>query len=544
MAFITGKEEESAPGMAVLDASNTQKPGLGRQQGSGMTVAPSVSAKRRALQKMGTKSKVPQKFVSGGIVDKEDTDDSLKQLSSGIQSQGGGSFSADRPSTQKGSGTFTNLKSYADANKEKTQKMGQAVSGGIKEAATKLSGDIAGKRVSSLGEGSSIAKESTRLDTGEKIIRDTVAAAGSGQEVDSGFGSFYGGTTNIDTAASGPQLYKEQKGARDLSERAKGLTTSRGITSESAKTVGKQSPQYTGGQRSLDSFLLSGKRGAQAVDSRGVRQATSGLGQQASSLEGDFRGELSSQALQRKALQERAGTAVTDATTGVTDAVGQQTSDLRSKQEFLRQKLESGSALSPDELMSIGINPSASGASVMPGQTFGRNLRDFVNMSNVTDATSISADQASRLNALNQLAGKTDQGLVGGSGQIASGGQAYVNEVAGVQQEYDIEKASLTSSINEIKAEANRLGAEAYRAKDRGGAVNTVIADQAQIDARNAYLHDNNIEGLVGDLNNINNKYGFVESTNPTYDQLPGGVSPSKDYGTTVPTSPYVETKG
>ena len=534
MAYIIGKEEGSKPGMGVLEEDNASKPGVN----SSAPLSASMSPKRAALARMAGQTKEPQKFVAGGLVEREKAGERLMGMTA---EKTGKDFTAKRPESRSGSGTYTNLKKYIDANQPKAQQIGSRISSGIRGEKSSLEQDIAKKREKSLGAGSKISQEQQRLDSAGQFasgLIDQAGATGPSEEDLKRFKAIREGTTSIDTG-TGPNLYKEAGKAADLKRRAAELLSSRGRVAELSRAVGKQSPTYTGGQRALDALLISGKRGAQAVDSRGLQRDVSGLDKQTSSLEGDIRSKLAEQQRQRGDIARTATEQLAAKQQGIQSDVASQLEQAQAEQAALRAKVESGQHLSPEEMAKLGADPESIQKGLLD-QTFGQKLSDYVHFGNIAEGDVRTAAHAAQLNALRQLAGQPAGDLQAGSGQIATGAQDYIKTIGDKKAAYDLEKSQLEGQAEQIRNESKQV-AESQREQWRAyylSQMNTMnsqtsLQDQyaeamRQLDAKMqqieaAHAASKGIADIEQGLSTIDARHGVVPPVSKEVDPTQGG---------------------
>jgi hypothetical protein len=186
---------------------------------------------------------------------------------------------ADTPSKTAGSGMFTNLKKYVEANKPKTKEMAGAVVKDISGQAEKIKSNVAEKRKQVSGS-EAYKQEQARLQGGEQTTQSALQKAQSGQmlsadELDrfkalqSGTGA-YEGFKAVDLA-------EQQQKARSLEQLGQQATTAEGSEQAIQQTFGKDIQDYTAGERGLDLFLLGQDKEAKQLLQEGVTGATTGI---------------------------------------------------------------------------------------------------------------------------------------------------------------------------------------------------------------------------------------------------------------------------
>lgn len=331
----------------------------------------------------------------------------------------------------KGSGSFVNLQKYIEANKPKAQELTQKIQSGITGQAEKVKSGLQETREQTLGEGSQYAQEQQRLEEAKPFYEQTFQQAGTQPLKEEDIKRFQGLARGEQVKLAAPELQQQRASAADLERRAREFATSRGRMEELAKTVGRQSSGYSGGQKSLDELVLAGDRRGRQQALRNIRRATSGLGEQVSGLETEAqakrealknlaqqRSQEISQLLEQGATagfeQELGGRGITDIESELQRRAEQATQAAPQEVEALRQRIQTG-ALTPEDIQILGLAPGQ--------QTYGLDLSQYVSAVNrpasVGDVAS--QEELSRYQALQQLAGRQG-GILAGYDQENIGG--------------------------------------------------------------------------------------------------------------------------
>ena len=159
---------------------------------------------------------------------------------------------------QSGSGTFTNLRDYLSANQKRVGQISGTLASGVAGEAGKIRSDIEKTRGDTLGSGSAIGQEQSRLAGAETGIEQTIAGAGQAQPQGLGvseFQQFSKGTTGFQ-----PQTldFGKQKLSVDEYQQRIGRLGQPGGQFDAINTyLNKGAAGYTRGQSKLDQTLLS-----------------------------------------------------------------------------------------------------------------------------------------------------------------------------------------------------------------------------------------------------------------------------------------------
>lgn len=183
-----------------------------------------------------------------------------------------------QPQQQKGSGAFTDLRKYVQANKPQAQQLGQAAAQNIQKQAEQVGGQVAqasqqfqqnvGMQQQQLGQAKDFATQQIQQAAQGKMV-DTPKIQ-QFQQLTSGEKKF--GDVGALNLAAQQQAAQKLAGLSGQAERASGATN---LLQEA---FGGQ--QYTRGQKALDAMILGGDRAAREALMTGTQQATTGLDQQ------------------------------------------------------------------------------------------------------------------------------------------------------------------------------------------------------------------------------------------------------------------------
>lgn len=242
-------------------------------------------------------------------------------------------------SQNRGSGSFTNLNKYIEANKPQTSQMAQGIVKNVGQKSGQLRTDLTKKgeqftqftnpelqRLQTAGQTiSPIIQKAGILAEGEKA--PTEGIAGLTKEQSDAFKNLYNKTGEFQNYQA-PDTSPEQYRAQSLQNLAQSSKTSLGR--EQLLRDQFQRPTYTQGQSALDNLLLQG-------DKANRTSLIQGIGQQTKSLGSDVQ-NLRKQALERLTnIEQQAGVAQTEAQTALTEANKQKQAELeeRKKQDYL-----------------------------------------------------------------------------------------------------------------------------------------------------------------------------------------------------------------
>lgn len=386
MAYIVGKDErKKMGGMDTLTQPGSFENIKAQFQQQQMQ-QPVQSQFQAPMQPQKTEDekvrlkKQKKRYQDGGITEEEEEDTTGPTGPTG--GIGGATIGAGTPARpvgrgaqaapQQRSGSFTGLQQYIEANKPKIQQLSQDISGQIGQEAGELRGQAQQAREQFLGPQGQFAG-------GQEFIQKQIEQAGKQaptQQQAERFKKFRTGA--IET----PGLQKESFRAKQLEQRAEKLATPGGRFSELQRLVGKQSPQYTSGQKRLDQLLLAGDPQSRQQAIRESRQATQGLGKQV----GETAREIGAQ---KAAL-------VQQAQTGLQQAIDAERDARQAREERLRA-LDVGGEISAEDLSALGLT------SEQVQNLYGVDPSEYIRTGGITQ------DRLARINALRGLAGQETQ---------------------------------------------------------------------------------------------------------------------------------------
>jgi hypothetical protein len=185
-----------------------------------------------------------------------------QQISTGPSSTIGGApapIGSQPPQSQgtrkkEGSGMFTNVRKYIQANKPVAQKMSGAVTGNIQQQAGALQQQVQNKQQQYQ---QSLGQAQANLQQSQQFAKDTVQKAGSGQLSDQDFMRFHNLSTGKETVVAPEALNVMDQSARasalqNLASRANQESGRQALL----KNVFGENQRYTRGQQNLDALLL------------------------------------------------------------------------------------------------------------------------------------------------------------------------------------------------------------------------------------------------------------------------------------------------
>lgn len=343
-----------------------------------------------------------------------------------------------------GSGSFTNLQQYIEANRPKAQELGQKIAGGISQEAEQLRGEVAGQRETTLGAGSQISQEQQRIEQAQPFVTQAIEQAGTGPTDTERFSRILGGQGGVE---AGPDLSQERQQAQALQERSKELSTAGGRFSELGRLVGGKSATYSAGQRALDELMLTGAPN-RAQQIKQARAATAGLGEQVGTLGTDVTARLAEQQAARGELAGTAAEQLEAARTGLTETTAEQLAAAKATgaEDYQRilASLQSGQ-LSAEDLQTLGLTEGQQSYNISP--------EDFLTQAGDPTLTGVSTpEQVARYQMLQQLSGQTGPGIYGGidpttAGQYGGGYAFDQPAFAGAAQEAGAEYRAKTEPL-------------------------------------------------------------------------------------------------
>jgi hypothetical protein len=214
-----------------------------------------------------------------------------------------------------GSGSYTNIGQYLQANKAQTQKLAERIRQRHDQQAENFRKQLDKRREKEMGAQSAIGQEQSRLAGGQQFIQQQIQQAQAGQKAEADalkrFTQFRTGQGSL-----GPQqpitFGKEQQEAERIRQEAAGLATRKGQLGALKKLTRGASR----GESALDRQLLAMSRPS-ALRGKDLREQARQTAGYLDTLRGDVSGALEQNVAQRRALQEATGTQLGTAQTGL-----------------------------------------------------------------------------------------------------------------------------------------------------------------------------------------------------------------------------------
>lgn len=258
MAYIPQDEQNQEQGMNVLGQDQSQANQQGQQDpqqpvqiggGQSATIQPGGPA--------------PQAFNQAN-------------QAPGGQQAAGGQAPQRRAQKPRGSGLFTDLRKYVEANRPAAQRIAGAVTQGVQQEASRIGEQV---RQQSAQYQQRVADEAQKQRQAVDFAEQQIQAASQGQQLQDQdvqrFRDLARGTEQYGQIADyvdTPQALEAQQ----LARRAAIMGTAQGLGRNLEETFGR-GEQYTTGQRALDALILGGDRGAREDIVQASQQTTQGL---------------------------------------------------------------------------------------------------------------------------------------------------------------------------------------------------------------------------------------------------------------------------
>jgi len=386
---------------------------------------------------------------------------------SGATTAVGGAFAPTQDQQQsiqkkpKGSGLFTNVQRYVNANKPQAQRLAGAVGRGITGQAQAINKQLEGQRTrfNKLVQGQEQQVQSAR-DFTERATQQ----AGTGVLTDPEFSKFQNiasGATRFDQVAP-PEFQKQQARTAALT-RLLGSTKRPDARRQLLRQAFAQSSPYTRGQQSLDEAVLAANpqlaqtavteaqvpvdalqrqlqtaRQAALEDLYGLRSATAGLtGHEGSAYQG-----VAGQEGRLTGLQ---GT--------LDQAIVQESERRKGRQSAIAEKLRTGQFLTDEDFADMGVAEQDRGALQAFGTTRSGDVGKFAlqqflqpfDPKTVTRKSVASPEQVAQYNALSKLVG----------------GQAMGESPAGSPLQFNTQ-AAIQHALNKMNASGVGYGNQGF----------------------------------------------------------------------------------
>lgn len=251
---------------------------------------------------------------------------------------------APQQNKQKGSGAFTDLRKYVQANKPQASQLGQAAASTIQKQAGQIGGQVA-KANEQYQQ--NIAQQQQQIQQAQQFGQQQIQQAAQGkaaatpnlqqfQQIATGQKTF--GDAGALNLAAQQQAAQKVAGFAGQAERATG------VNQMLQQAFGKN--QYTGGQKALDAMILGGDRNARQQLMTDVQKASTGLESQLRDARSAALAEASKLSTQDQALRDTLGTQLTGARSQVTKDIEANTAAVQKKladeQNYLMGKLQKG----------------------------------------------------------------------------------------------------------------------------------------------------------------------------------------------------------
>jgi hypothetical protein len=327
---------------------------------------------------------------------------------------------------QKGSGMFTDIRKYIQANQGATEGIADAVKGKMGQQAADIRNQIE-KQQSKFNR--SLEQNQANLQSSRQFAQEAVQTAGSGQLQEPDFTRYQSFLTNPGQfdVAQPVDMMKQRSRARALESLARRSQRAEGREDLLRETFGK-GRLYTRGQRAVDSLLLSadpetsGRLGTEAAQQlsgipeniaaarRKALQGISGIRKNIAEFtgqQGEAAQQVVGQAGARTQLEEQ-----------LQSAAAAELQRMTTRRGELLEKLNNRRFLTPDEFKELGVAEKLQGTlqgfltatSGAPQQVnFGQYL-DVLDPKRFTKETIASPEQRARYDALSRLVGREGLG--------------------------------------------------------------------------------------------------------------------------------------
>jgi len=259
---------------------------------------------------------------------------------------GGGQQAPQSRGTRKkqGSGMFTNVRKYIQANKPAAQRMTQAVTGDVQQETQGIRDQVQ-KQQQQFQQ--SLAQNQANLQQSQQFAQEAVQKAGSGQLSEQDFSRFYNlasGRQQIEAPEAMNVMQQDAK-ARALQGIAKRAGTETGRQDLLRRTFG-DNQRYTRGQRALDALILGGDPNRAKTLQEELRSTTGELADEVSqarrnALQQAARAQMDARELPQN-LMGMVGEAQTGMQQNIEKSLEQRRQDLVQQQETFKQALASG----------------------------------------------------------------------------------------------------------------------------------------------------------------------------------------------------------
>lgn len=430
-------------------------------------------------------------YLTSAPKDEEQTEqDGQITKSQGANIQAGGpTQTSGSPGTKGGgSGTFTNIQDYVEANKPKTQQLAKDISGRVTQSAQKVRSNVEQQKQQNLGETGRFGTQK------QQFLNQQIQKAGKDPLAEQDVAEYRKYATGQYKA---PDLGEQRRTAQDLERRAREYGTSKGRFEALQGLVGKQSPTYSKGQKRLDQLLLAGDRASNQQALRQMQKATQGLGENVQNVD---------QSIQqaRQALQQQATQGIEQGRTGTQEAI-------QSRYQDLSNAIKSGQ-FTDEQLAQMGLERGQ--------QHFGADLQQGLDLSQ-----GVTQQDLSRLDALAKLAGQGGRSQYLGQQDIASGVGSVIESA---RKGYETELEREQRKVDELRAIESAMARAAHSAGNYRDSGYVLSGNEQNMRGLNRIADELNFgDGMYGNYNQAN--WGDYLNTRARADQQQAALQALRD---------------
>jgi hypothetical protein len=425
--------------------------------------------------------------------------------------QGSSQSNGNKPQSL-GTGHFTDINKYLNANKSSAGNMANSIVGTVQNKADSIRSDI-----NSAGQNfnKSIQGESSRLANGEDFINNSINQVNQGQHLNQEnlqkFSDYrLGNGENLQTQVNLPGI---QQKAHDVASFGNLANTESGRKQLLTNTFA--SPSYTSGQKRFDQLLLQGSPDAANTLVTGVNKATSGIDETAQKELDSETNKLAELNARKAAIQNIVSGQLQSAQDQIKTDVLRKGEDYNSRLQanaaLLSQQLGQGyltkdvyDQLDPDtkaifdQIQKKNLSTkSISGLADVAG-TVQPTLYDFSHGVNADLAAKFATpDIVNRQRALEELAGTGPTYLEGGN-RNSSGYSAQELGLGDIQQALSTRDSSYAQARDAmVSKSAQDLSDQIYNAYGKGVGMGDVNNNEIGNELRTAY-GKSNLAKLLG----------------------------------------------
>lgn len=317
----------------------------------------------------------------------------------------------------KGSGMFTNIRKYIEANKPAAQN----ITGAVQKNIQSQTGSVAQQIQKQQDEFKQrIAANQSRIQDASQFGQQAIQQAGSGQLTDEDIQRFRNVATGQNTGIEDvtPQSFAQQDArAQALSGLVRQAQTGQGREELLRRTFG-QNQQYTRGQRALDALILQGDQQAGQQLARTAQEATSGLTNTLKQARQQALTDTAQLERDEQALIEQLTSGVGTAKTDLRSNLEKRIEENRARVEAAREALKEGGKLraSQEDLEILGLSAGMA--------TYGLNPLEYIRARELSTGDVASAEELARAEALGRLAG-ANQDIITDVSSVGKGTPIY-----------------------------------------------------------------------------------------------------------------------